>query len=535
MDADFAGAAQRVAVNFLALLHGLVEGQVEIAQHLGPVFAAVGNLVELILNLCRELKINDVGKMLDQKVVYHHCRVGWEKLGFFGPVVLVLLLVGNAGCGEREQVKAPHFSIAVIFFDVAALLHRADGGGVGAGAADAHFLQLFHQRSLGVAGRGRRKPLRSREAQERQILPHRQGRQAPREAALGRVFVAVLFFLVLAFGIYFQKTLKRNDFATSRKRNARLGADADEGCGALHRGLGHLRGHGPLANKVVEALLGGIGPGFEQRKIGGPDGLVGLLGAGRLGFEGALVMVLGPVGRRDGRLRPRLGLPRQVHRVGSHVADAAGFVEFLGHLHRLGYREAQLAAGFLLQGTGGEGRGRAALARLFIQALNLIRGPEATLQKGFGFGQYLITGRQFGFEHGAAAGIEAGYHAVGAAAGVLGHFALTVHHEAHGHALHAAGAEAGFHFFPQHGAELEAHETVEHPAGLLGVYQVLVHAARVFDGFEDGAFGDFAEYDAPGFGLAQVQGFGQVPRNGLALAVVVTGQPHDFGFFGQFF
>nr|GFD49599.1 hypothetical protein [Tanacetum cinerariifolium] len=49
-----------------------------------------------------------------------------------------------------------------------------------------------------------------------------------------------LVVVVFAFGIGFQKALKRNDLARSRKRSARLRADANDGRGALNLRVGHL-------------------------------------------------------------------------------------------------------------------------------------------------------------------------------------------------------------------------------------------------------------------------------------------------------
>ena len=130
-------------------------------------------------------------------------------------------------------------------------------------------------------------------------------------------------------------------------------------------------------------------------------------------------------------------------------------------------------------------------------------------------------------------GIEPGHYPVSRRHGEAADGPLTVDHQPHGHALHPARREAGLHFFPQHRAQLEAHQPVEHPPRLLGIYQVEVDFARVLNGLENGGFGDFAEHDAPRFVAVQVQRFGQVPADGLALPVIVTGQPHNFGLLGQ--
>ncbi len=64
---------------------------------------------------------------------------------------------------------------------------------------------------------------------------------------------------------------------------------------------------------------------------------------------------------------------RQIHRVGTHVADQTGgfiadfyaFIQLLRDAHSALRGEAQLARRFLLQGRGGEGRRRVAFA-LFL-------------------------------------------------------------------------------------------------------------------------------------------------------------------------
>ena len=53
----------------------------------------------------------------------------------------------------------------------------------------------------------------------------------------------------------------------------------------------------------------------------------------------------------------------QVDTVGSHIRDAAGFIQSLRHHHRLADGESELPGCFLLQGRGGERRRRCAFQR----------------------------------------------------------------------------------------------------------------------------------------------------------------------------
>jgi hypothetical protein len=113
---------------------------------------------------------------------------------------------------------------------------------------------------------------------------------------------------------------------------------------------------------------------------GGADGLVGLLGVLGLGLEqaraGGQVVLAVALGDQGADLVQRL--LGQVHRVGTHVGDQAdglaadvhAFVELLRHAHGAAGGEAQLARGLLLQGGGGEGRRRVALALLLLHRLD---------------------------------------------------------------------------------------------------------------------------------------------------------------------
>ena len=115
---------------------------------------------------------------------------------------------------------------------------------------------------------------------------------------------------------------------------------------------------------------------------------------------------------------------------------------------------------------------------------------------------------------------------------LLGHeradLALAVADEPQRHGLHAPGREPAAHLVPQERADLVAHEPVEDAARLLGVDLLRVDLARVLEGLLDGAFGDLVEDHAAHLllGLGRLAGelLGEVPADGLALAVRVGGQ-----------
>ena len=111
-------------------------------------------------------------------------------------------------------------------------------------------------------------------------------------------------------------------------------------------------------------------------------------------------------------------------------------------------------------------------------------------------------------------------------------FALPVHHEPRRHGLHATGREPGHHLAPQHRADLVAVEAVEDASRLLRLDEVHVDLAGVLDRRVDRLRGDLVE-DHPvhrHLGLELVE---QVPRDGLALAVLVGGEVELVGVLEQ--
>ncbi len=115
---------QRLLLRDLALQAGLVLAvpEVEHLEQLLPRHLAVGDLVEIPLEQCREGEVDVV------------LEVRFEELGH---------RVGSKG---RHQA-------AVLLEDVATALDRVEDRGVGRGPPDPLGLELLDQRRLGVAGR----------------------------------------------------------------------------------------------------------------------------------------------------------------------------------------------------------------------------------------------------------------------------------------------------------------------------------------------------------------------------------------------
>ena len=335
--------------------------------------------------------------------------------------------------------------------------------------------------------------------------------------------------VVGALHVHLQEAVELHLLAGAAEGEVRV-AYGDLYLGLLHLGVGHLAGHGALPDELVEAALGALGVDGLGGHVGGAYGLVGLLGALGLGLVAAGLDVFGAVLAFDFLLGHAQRQLAQVDAVGTHVGDVSALVQLLCHLHGACHAEAQLAAGLLLQGGGGEGRRRRAVGGLGLDFAHLEVGADDALEEGLGLGLGVEVAAELGAEGLVAVdGAELRRHAeVGLALESLD-FVLALHDEAHGHALHAAGAEGGLDFAPEDGADLVAHQAVEHAAGLLGVDEVHVDAARVLDGVEDGRLGNLVEDDALRRLRVELQGLLQVPGDGLSLAVLIGCQPHLLG------
>ena len=150
--------------------------------------------------------------------------------------------------------------------------------------------------------------------------------------------------------------------------------------------VGHLAGHKPGPNQLIQLkLLGGqvlLDVLGDQGDIGRPDSLVGVLSIATglkfpgLGWAVAPAIPLGDKAPGSGHR-----LVRQAQRVGTHIGDQThrplagdvnALIELLGHRHGAGRGHIQLAAGLLLEGGGGKGRGWLAVLLL---PLHLGDGP----------------------------------------------------------------------------------------------------------------------------------------------------------------
>ncbi len=254
---------------------------------------------------------------------------------------------------------------------------------------------------------------------------------------------------------------------------------------------------------------------------------------------------------------------RQRGRVGAHIGDEAVLVQLLRDLHGPLGAEAQLAAGLLLQRGGAERRVRRAAVGLGLDAADAERGllqrggqraggllvqvqggrgglqPAVRAEVAAGGDALAVDGDQAGAEGlrvgrvgGGAAGAEGADQVPVGGGGEGDPLALALDHQAGGDRLDAARRQLRHDLLPQHRGDLVAVEAVQDAAGLLRVDQALVQVARVAHGLLDGVLGDLVE-DHPVHRHLGLQHFLQVPRDGLALAVLIGGEEELVGLLEQ--
>ena len=270
---------------------------------------------------------------------------------------------------------------------------RVDDRGIGARPADAHLFERAGQGRFAIARRGlRRVRLRLELAAIQPLADFHRGQH-------GILFGQLALGVVAAFDIGSQVAGKVDRLAGDLEPGpAAFDADRD----SPSPRVGHLAGHGPLPNQVVQpefvrVQLAAQRFGKREGVAGRANRLVRFLGVLDLGLvqPHLIGQELAPVLRLDQLARRLDGHLGQVSRVGSHVRDVAVFVQALGHLHRPPRREAELAVGLLLQRAGRERRRRPRRERLVFERGHLELDPRQPL--GQLSGGRLVEQQQPGF------------------------------------------------------------------------------------------------------------------------------------------
>ena len=231
----------------LRLFQLRVETGVELAQHLLPLGLPRLHLVQAALHLGGEVGVHDVREFLLHQSRDHLAQGGGAQVF---ALLHHVLPIGDGG----------------------------DGGGVGGRTAHPLLLQGLDQGGLGEPGRGLGEVLAGGQAVELQGLPLLQVGQG----RLGRLLVLVPALLVNS-----RKAVELHRGMAGPKavaRRFRFDGDA-----VVHRPR-HLAGQKTAPDQLVQPVLVGGEALFQvlrsQGHVGGPDGLMGVLG-GALGLEPA--------------------------------------------------------------------------------------------------------------------------------------------------------------------------------------------------------------------------------------------------------
>ena len=502
----------------LRLLDGLVEGLPEAQQHLLVAAVSGGDAVEILLQAGGEV------------VLHVAAEEGGQK-------------------GRDDAAAILRQEAFLLQPDVVAVLQNLQDRGVGRGAADAQLFHSLDQARLAEARRRLGEVLLRRDGLAVEVLALGQRRQA-------LAFAVLVLRVVAAFLVERQEAVEDLDRAGGAQARA-AAVDVDIRRHLVELGRLHLAGQGAGPDQVVESRLvvaelaaDLLGQALQIRRA---DRLVRLLRVLGLGLvdPGLVRQVAVAVAPGDQLARRRDRLVRHADAVGPHVGDQAdgfaahldAFIELLGYAHGSGRPEAQLARGLLLQGRGGEGRLRIALAALGFDARDgeaacAFQHRHGLLRLGFAVQVELVelAALQVGEPRVEGRGFE----------GIQGRrdrpvllrpegldLGLPLADQPQGHRLHAAGGAAARQLAPQHGRQREADQIVERTACQVGLNQRPVEIARMLEGILHGALGDFVEDHAldrlaverP----AAVQLLDDVPGDGLAFAVRVGRQVELLG------
>ena len=450
---------------------------VELTDHIDPTFIPFGNFVELLFDHRRKIIVHHIGKLLVEIIGHQHADIGRRKLVFLFPYMLAELFADNLPFFEFQLDIPPFAALAVLFNHIAARDDRRNRRRIGGRAADPQLFKPFDQRRLAVTRRTLRETLQRRNAFRLRPIPlFQRGQQ--------RLF-ALLRLVFGRFGIQFQETVEQHGLARSDETLLRI-ADLDIDHRPFGLGRRHLRGDRPFPDQIVQPFFGRSGVDHGLIHVRRADRFVRFLCSFRFGFIVADFRIFFTEKLDDLRFRRSDRLSGQVHRIGTHISDIPRLVQPLRYRHRLAHRHTEFAPGFLLQRGRGERRGRRFFRRL---ALDVPYGKDGGLalfeqRERLLFGRIAFT--EFGPERGflpvRIGNRKIGQHPVIGRGLEIHDLALALDDQPYGHALNASGRQRRLDLFPQNRRQFESHQTIQNPARLLGIDQIQVDRARIFDG-----------------------------------------------------
>ena len=315
---------------------------------------------------------------------------------------------------------------------------------------------------------------------------------------------------------------------------------------------GHLRGEHALPDERVQLQLIGLEIPLEvprrARQVGRADRLVRLLRAlrPRLVMPRMLERVFRSELARHDVLRLTERALGDVQRVGSHIGDEAdrrvaerdALVELLRDDHRPAHGEAELARGLLLQRRGGERRRGIASALARLETLHDVRGlleRGAVLLGRLAVGDLELLALELddlGRERLAGHVREERLDAPVLLRGERLDLALAVDDQAQRDGLNSAGGESVADLLPEERRHRVTDQPVDDATRLLGVHQILVDVARMLERVLDRRRRDLVERHAAELRRRDLDDVGDVPSDGLTLAVEVSRKPDVGGRLG---
>ena len=100
-----------------------METLIEVGDFLVPNDIALSHLIELVLDLGREVVVHDVGEILHQEVVYYHAHIGGDEFALLDTEELTLLARGDLAVLERDDFIFTLVALVLALLDIIALLN----------------------------------------------------------------------------------------------------------------------------------------------------------------------------------------------------------------------------------------------------------------------------------------------------------------------------------------------------------------------------------------------------------------------------
>ena len=223
-------------------LHGRVEVGIEMLNQVAPYFVALGDVVEFLLHICREVVVHDFGEVVDKEVVDDDSHVGGDEASAVASHVFLALVVFDLSVAECNDSVSTFCPFELSTADILALLNGRDGRGISGGSSDAQFLEFMYECGLVVSHRRLAEAFGGSHLFAADVLSfgHR-GKQTS--------FV-VLFPFLCGFAVNTEESVETDHFARCIEFVFRA-VDGNGHRGLFQFGVSHLAGYGAFPDEVV--------------------------------------------------------------------------------------------------------------------------------------------------------------------------------------------------------------------------------------------------------------------------------------------